>query len=758
MAGKRAPFPTKDQVAEFIESSDQPVGKREIARAFHIKGDDRPRLKALLRELADDGVLERSAGRRFGPPDSLPAVAVLTISRISDDGDLLAVPARRDPDAKPPRIHVVENRKIGGQLSAGDRVLAKLRRLEADRYEAAIIRKLDRQSASRIVGVFSERAEGGGSVSPADKRNDRLISIDRNGRAGASDGDLVVVLLEPSGRMGPRRATIDQILGRADDPAMISRIAIAAAGIPDQFPEAAIRQAEAAKPPQLGDRADLRNVHLVTIDDADARDFDDAVWAEPDANPANKDGWHLIVAIADVAAYVPPESALDKEARRRGNSCYFPDRVVPMLPEALSNGLCSLVPGEDRACMAVHLTIDSSGHIKRYDFVRGLMRSVARLTYEQVQRAVDGQPDDATGPLLEGVITPLYGAFRCLAQARESRGTLELDVPERRFVLDDRGQVTDISQRERLDSHRLIEEFMIAANVAAARALQDHGIGGLFRVHDAPERSRLMALRDFLQPLGYALSLGQVAQPRMFTQILARAAGRPESETVSEMVLRAQSQAVYQQDNIGHFGLALPAYVHFTSPIRRYADLMVHRALIRALGLGKDGAGDAELSQLAAIGDHLTMTERRAAAAERDAGDRYTAAYLARHVGQRLTGRVTSVTRFGLFVRLDDSGGDGLVPIRTLPDDYYDLDERSQALVGRRWGRVYQLGAPVAVRLVEANPVTGSTVLALMSNGDQDEGASTDFLPRPSASPHPARRKSGPSRGRQTRRRSRSRR
>jgi ribonuclease R len=758
LAAKKAPFPTKDQVAEFIETSDQPVGKREIARAFRISGDDRPRLKALLRDLAQDGVIEKQAGRRLAPPDSLPSVAILTVARISDDGGILAVPARQDPDRKTPSIRVVEDRKTAGGVTSGDRILAKLTRLSSDRYEAKIIRKLDRQSAVRIVGTFSAGGDGGGSVTPADKRKDREVPVARSGRNGARDGDIVSVTLLPSDRMGPRSATVDAVLGHADDPSIISLIAIAAAGIPTEFPEAALHQADAAKPPTLPDRVDLRQVHFVTIDGADARDFDDAVWAEPDPDPANKDGWHLMVAIADVAAYVTPDSPLDREAQKRGNSCYFPDRVVPMLPEALSNGLCSLVPDADRACIAVHLTIDRDGQVRRHRFVRGLMRSAARLTYEQVQQAADGNADDVTKPLKDIVLDPLYGAYRCLLKAREGRGTLDFDVAERHYVFDDRGHVTAIRKRERLDSHRLIEEFMIAANVAAARALQDRGIGSLFRVHDAPDRSRLLALKDFLQPMGYSLSLGQVVQPRMFTQILARAAGKPESETVSEMVLRAQSQAVYQQDNIGHFGLALAAYAHFTSPIRRYADLVVHRALIRALRLGEGGAGDAELTQLEAIGDHLTMTERRAATAERDAGDRYTAAFLADQIGQLLKGRITSVTKFGLFVRLNESGGDGLVPISTLPDDYYDLDDQSQSLVGRRWGRTYQLGAQVTVKLVEANPVTGSTLLSLVSDGSDDDGATTDYLPPPKSRPITRRRKTTGSRGKQNRRKSRSKR
>ena len=461
---------------------------------------------------------------------------------------------------------------------------------------------------------------------------------------------------------------------------------------------------------------DLRALPLVTIDGADARDFDDAVWAEPD--PQNEGGWHLMVAIADVAAYVQAGSALDREAFKRGNSCYFPDRVVPMLPEALSNGLCSLRPDEDRACLAVHLWIDGNGRLKRHRFERGLMRSQARLTYEQVQAARDGNPDKQTRPLLDTVIAPLYGAFSALMAERGKRGTLDLDLPERRIALDDAGNVTGIAARSRLDSHRLIEEFMIAANVAAATSLQEKALPALYRVHDAPDLAKVEALREFLEPMGYRLAKGQVMRPRAFTQILERAKGKPEAQVINEMVLRSQSQALYQTDNIGHFGLALPRYAHFTSPIRRYADLTVHRGLIRLLRLGDEGAGDDELARLGPIGEHISFTERRAAGAERDAVDRYTAAFLADRVGTEFYGRIGGVTRFGLFVTLAESGADGLVPIGTLPEDFYEHDARQHALVGRRWGREYHLGANVRVRLIEADPLTGSTILNLAGESE----------------------------------------
>jgi ribonuclease R len=430
---------------------------------------------------------------------------------------------------------------------------------------------------------------------------------------------------------------------------------------------------------------------------------------------------------------VPAESPLDKEAFNRGNSCYFPNRVVPMLPEALSNGVCSLVPGENRACLAVRMRISSEGRALGHKFVRGLMRSHARLTYEQVQAARNGSPDETTEPLLDLVINPLYGAYDALSAARDARGTLDLEIPEHVVTIAESGpnagSVTSIGMRSRLDSHRLIEEFMISANVAAADTLISRRTPCLFRIHDSPDQTRLEALREFLKPLGYNLKAGPVERPGSFAQILTRAKGRPESDIVNQMILRSQAQAVYSPDNIGHFGLALPKYAHFTSPIRRYSDLTVHRGLIRCLGLGKDGAPDGELERLHAIGEHISFTERRAAQAERDAVDRFVAAYLQEQVGSVFAGRITGVTRFGLFVALNETGADGLVPISTLPDDYYDHEEAAHALIGRRWGRVFRLGASVRVQLVEADPITGSTLFSLM---DAEDGADPlpDSVPR----------------------------
>jgi ribonuclease R len=451
-------------------------------------------------------------------------------------------------------------------------------------------------------------------------------------------------------------------------------------------------------------RVDLRDIPLVTIDGADARDFDDAVFAESD----NKGGWHVIVAIADVAHYVKPGSALDKDAYDRGNSTYFPDRVVPMLPEKLSNGLCSLMPNVERACMAVHLWLDKEGELTRWQFVRGVMKSRARLTYEQVQAAYDGKPDTLTGTILDTVIKPLYGAYACLMRARLKRGTLELELPERKVVLNKDGTVKAIVVRERLESHKLIEEFMIAANVAAAAQLEGKGGLCIYRIHDKPSEIKLDALRDFLDSFGISLVPAKQLHPRMLTHILENAAGGPNAQVINEVMLRSQAQAIYSRDNIGHFGLALAKYAHFTSPIRRYADLIVHRALIRTGNLGKDGLTDAAIERLETIADHISQTERRSITAERDAIDRFTTLFLADKIGTVFPARISGVARFGLFARLDETGADGMIPFNALPHDFYHFDEARHALIGQRTKRSYQLGMLVKVRLEKADKLTGS--------------------------------------------------
>ena len=723
MAGKRSerPFPTREEVLAFIRESKSPVGKREIARAFQIRGAERLALKELLKELRRSGELQAGAKRRYLAAGELPPVMVLEITGTDPDGEVLAKPAVWHQEQAPPRIYVSPDRRKGA-AGPGDRVLARLRRVGEGVYEASTMRVLA-GVPKRIIGVYL-RDEHGSRVRPTDRRAKADLALDPEEAAGARPGELVLV--EPKlsrRRLAAREARVVERLGRIDGTRALSLISIHEHDLPTVFPPAALAQSEAAGPAPAAGREDLREIPLVTIDGEDARDFDDAVWAEPDGDADNPGGWHLLVAIADVAHYVRPGDPLDEAAYERGNSAYFPDRVVPMLPEALSNGWCSLKPAEDRSCLAVHLWIDSEGRALRHRFLRGVMRSAARLTYGQTQAAFEGRPDEAAAALLESAIRPLYGAYRALARARRVRGTLDLDLPERQIVLAADGRVAAVRPRERYDSHRLIEEFMIAANVAAAVTLEDLGQPCMYRIHDQPDPQKLEALRQVLDGLGLRFARGQVIKPGLFRRILEQVRGRTDAAMVHELVLRSQSQAAYAPENIGHFGLALPRYAHFTSPIRRYADLLVHRALIAGLGLGKGGLEPGAEAGFAERGRHISMTERRAQAAEREAVDRFTAAFLKDRIGEIFSGRINGVTRFGLFVTLDDSGADGLVPISTLPDDYYDHLAAEHSLVGRRWGRRYSLGERVTTRLTEADPITGGMVLELIEDGAEADQA-----------------------------------
>ncbi len=711
---KDLPRPTREQIVAFIEESPTPVGKREIARAFHLAGPNRIWLKRVLKELAAEGKVERGRKRRVSKPGALPEVAVIEVDRIDADGEVICRPVK-EVEGAPPVIYLQPGGHRGAAPGEGDRILARLSRIDAQTYDARIIRVIG-TGPRRLIGVFEPTGEGG-LVRPTDRKHKSEYVVGRADVGKARPGDLVSAEVLETRGYGARRVKIVERLGRMGDASTISLVAIHQHGIPHEFPGDALAQAKAAKPVTLGKRTDLRDIPLVTIDGADARDFDDAVWAEPDDNPKNEGGWHLLVAIADVAWYVRPGDALDRTARERGNSVYFPDRVVPMLPEQLSNDLCSLRPDEDRACMAVHMWIDRNGNLLRHRFVRGLMRSAARLVYEQVQAARDGHPDDVTGPLLEPVIAPLYGAYEALLRGRAARGTLELEIPERQVILGEDGHIERILPRRRLDSHKLIEEFMIAANVAAAEALEAKRRPAMYRIHEEPPLDKLEALRQALDGLGYRLARGQAIRPGHFTGILEKAAGDKSEQLISELILRSQSQARYSPDNPGHFGLALRRYCHFTSPIRRYADLLVHRALIGGYGLGQGALTDAEAGTFAETGEHISGTERRAVMAERDALDRYTTAFMADRVGASFTGRISGVTRFGLFVTLDETGADGLVPVSTLASDYFIHDEVRHSLIGEASGLTFTLADAVTVELVEADTVTGGMVFVILEGG-----------------------------------------
>jgi ribonuclease R len=716
---RQAPLPTEEQIRAFIRDSKGPVGKREVARAFGIRGPAKIALKALMKQMSMPGDIAKGK-RRFHKKGVLPPQDVIEIFSIDNDGDLFAKPVNWAFDSTPPAILVIDKPGRGPALGIGDRVLAKLTPAGDDAYEARVMKRMPAGSG-RLLGVYEPLA-GGGRLRPVDRRYRHEVSIAARDSMDAQAGDLVAVEIISTRHHGPQQARVVERYGKMDRAKNLSLIAIQSHGIPHIFSEEAERQARDSKAAPLGTRADLRSIPLVTIDGEDARDFDDAVWAEADADPANPDGWHLLVAIADVSWYVRPGDALDKDAFARGNSTYFPDRVVPMLPEELSNGWCSLKPKEDRPCLAAHMWIDKDGKLLRHKFVRGLMRSVARLTYTQVQAAMDGHPDELTGPLVEPILKPLYGAYRALLTSRHQRGTLELDLIERQIIVDREGHIKGVVPRARYDSHKLIEEFMITANVAAAVRLEGSAYPCVYRVHDRPDPERIDALKEALSSLDLPAPNAGSARPADFNRILTKVRGGPHEHLVNTLVLRTQSQAVYSHNNVGHFGLALRRYAHFTSPIRRYSDLLVHRALIAAGKLG-DGGWDATRDpNLEEITEHISVTERRSATAERETVDRFTAAYLSNQIDAMFRGRVNGVSRFGVFITLDETGADGILPMRNLPRDYYDLDEAHHRLIGQRHGLVLQVGEAVVVRLLETDDITGGIVFEYVEGSGQTRG------------------------------------
>jgi len=727
--GREGELPSREEILRFLREHEGTAGKREVARAFAIKGDARVGLKKLLAEMAAEGSLAGDKKELRGRGE-LPAVTVLEITGRDDDGDLLAYPAVwNDADGKPPRVLVLAGHAKGEvrtqPLGIGDRILARLTKLdepdvEGQTYEAEPIKVLPKDKR-RLLGIFRARKGGGGSIEPIDRKELRAWQVRAGNDSGAADGDLVRFDLSARNRHSLTEARVVECLGNPDDQQKISLIAVHAHGLPDDFPGSVLAESEALVRYQWGTekdgRTDLRATPLLTIDPIDARDHDDAVFAEPDADPKNRGGFVVIVAIADVAHYIHPGTKLDKEARLRANSVYFPDRVVPMLPERISNDLCSLREGEDRPCLAVRMIFDAHGKKRRHTFLRAVMKSAAKLSYQEAQAAIDGTVSEKCAPLMDRALLPLWQAYGALARARDQRQPLDLDLPERKVLLDDKGRVARIVVPQRLDAHRLIEEFMIQANVAAAETLEEAKSPLVYRVHDEPSKEKLKALRDFLETLDLDIALGTGLKPEAFNRVLARAKSMPVPELVNEVVLRSQAQAEYTPANIGHFGLNLTKYAHFTSPIRRYADLIVHRALIRALKLGEGGLADEEIGRLADTAKDISDAERRAMAAERETIDRLIAAHLADRVGATFEGRVAGVTRSGLFVKLKDTGADGFVPVSTLGRDFYNHVEAAHALVGSRTGETYQLGDPVTVRLVEVIPAAGAIRFEILSAG-----------------------------------------
>ncbi|NJC33070.1 ribonuclease R [Sphingomonas jejuensis] len=716
---KKTPgLPSREQILDFISTSDQPAGKREIARAFGLHGADKIALKALLKDMADEGLIDASPGRAFHQAGGVPKVTVLKIVDVDDSGQAFAVPAAWEASAPPPRLRVREKARKGA-LGVGDRILARTEEAGSG-WIAHPLKKLA-ATAELMLGVLHQEGDVLWLRS-VDKRERRDVRVSDAG--GAAAGDLV--LAEKAGRPPRITARVTERLGDPFEPRSFSLIAIHKHGIPDQFgdgveEEAALVARLDTGPLGEGGREDLRHLPLLAIDPEDARDHDDAVWAAPDEDPDNAGGFVAAVAIADVGFYVRPGSLLDREARRRGNSVYFPDRVVPMLPEVLSADVCSLKEGEDRASMVCHLQVAPDGKLKSWRFARALVRIRHNLAYEEAQRLVD---EDA-GDDLTAILKQLWACWRALAKARDAREPLDLDLPERRVVLDEKGRILSVAPRERLDAHRLIEDYMIAANVAAAKALEAKKAPVMYRIHEPPSREKLVALKDYLATFGVSVALGQVVTPATFNRLLARVGDIDQRPQIMEQVLRSQTQAYYGPANVGHFGLSLGSYAHFTSPIRRYADLLVHRALAGAHGLALPrpklvgGGAVAEIpastalstddqADLARIGEVISRHERRAMEAERETVDRYVAAYLSIKVGEEVDVRITGVQPFGFFATVEGLGGDGLVPASSLGPDWYRYDEAGQRLVSADGDTVYASGQRLKLRLAEANPISGA--------------------------------------------------
>jgi ribonuclease R len=705
-------MPSRQQVLDFIQSSSIPAGKREIAKAFGLKGQEKIKLKALLKDMAEEGLIDgsKSAFHRMG---GVPKVTTLRIVAI-EDGDLIAEPDNWDPEApsKAPRLIVREPKMRGAKrppaLKRGDRILARTEETDTG-WVALPIKKLPARTEG-LMGVVEIDKTGKAWLAPVDKRVRQSAPIADRGEAEA--GQLVIA--ERVGRSDRAGVKVVEVIGDPLAPRSFSMIAIAKHGIPHIFPEEVLEEAPRAAKLKLSDKAreDLRHLPIVAIDPADARDHDDAIWAEPDG----QGGFNALVAIADVSFYVRPGSALDREARKRGNSVYFPDRVVPMLPEVLSADVCSLKEGEDRAAMACHMHINADGKVSSFRFTRALVRIAHNIAYEDAQKAVDeGNPPE--------FLANLWAAWKALAAARHARDPLELELPERRVVLDEQGRIAEIAIRERLDAHRVVEDFMIAANVAAAKALEAKTAPVVYRIHEPPSREKLIALRDYLATMGKKLALGQVVTPGLFNRMLKDISDEAEKALVMEAVLRSQTQAYYGPANAGHFGLSLVSYAHFTSPIRRYSDLLVHRALVDAYKLEQpappgsipatSGLSDRDRASLQQVSDAISQTERRAMEAERDTIDRYVAAWLSGRVGEVFDTRITGVQAFGFFATIVGLGGDGLVPISTLGGEYFRHDEAAQALVGSDSGTTYASGDRLKLKLAEANPLTGALKFVL---------------------------------------------
>ena len=638
-------------------------------------------------------------------------VCVLQVSGCGGQGDLTAF-AEGQKKSDKEKIFVIENRRIKPPLAEGDRFIGRIIR-QGGNYRVKPIARISRaeNAEEKIYGVVERRGRDF-YLKPAEKNQRAEYQL--FDRSKAKDGDFVAAVL--SGERNHKQASVVKNYGPFSLSKAVSGLILDKYGIPHEFEHETV--AELCRLPSfsVAERTDLRNIPLVTIDGEDSKDFDDAVWAEK--TPL---GFNLIVAIADVAFYVRPGSGLDREAYRRGNSVYLPGRTIPMLPEKLSNELCSLQPRQERACIACLMSIDTEGKLKSHSFCRAVMKSAARLTYREVQEALDGKKSSNIAPWFKMTVKPLYEAYQALAKAKCKRGALELESSEVKIKTDKNGNILSVGKEEHYTAHEIIEEFMIAANNAAALQLKKSKLPVMFRVHDRPPEEKLREFAPVCRDLHLKMPELPALRAEHFNKIMQKCSDNGYSTGICDLILRLQAQAQYSPHNIGHFGLGLKDYVHFTSPIRRYADLLIHRALIKALKLPEGGALEetASVSSFEDIGQHLCDTERRAVNAERDLTARMISSYLQPTIGQEFEVKICGLCNAGIFVGIDALGAEGLIPMRTLPDDDYVLESGNLHMCGKRRKTVFAFGSLLKARLTEASPVSGGLIFKYI---DPDEG------------------------------------
>lgn len=724
-------MPSQADLYDYIAEFETGVTKRMLADAFNLSADDKRQMRNMLKDMQNEGRIFRTRSG-FWVAQSQNSEADGTVSmRILTAEPLTAIVLDNDDEDEPDlsldkeiqllkkkeAVPVIDPQARHRQLRKGDHILAHVKSSAKGHSQAKVITRLNKSHAS-FMAIYRELSDGG-YLEPTKKGQRFEYQVSSDHKNGAEEGDLVKA--EPlkgnysRGRSGARQAKIIKVLTLDRDPLALNEIGLIEHDIPQEFSDKVI--ADANKLGEVDDkkRIDMRHIPFVTIDGADAKDFDDAVFAEVD--PQNPDMFHILVGIADVSWYVRPNTALDNSALERGNSVYLPGTVVPMLPEVLSNGWCSLNPDEDRGALICELWVNKQGRMQDFKFHRGLIRSQARLTYKQVHQYLEGDADKL--PPIQGVrdsINQLHSVWLLLNNERQHRGALALESTERKVIINDEGEIADIILAPHYESHEIIEELMILANVAAAKQLEKSGFAKkklcMYRVHDGPNNEKLNALNPLFQSLEIPATQFNDPEPGVLNKILNQAKAKKVGALVSTAILRCQSQAQYSPDNIGHYGLALNEYCHFTSPIRRYPDLLVHRALVTACNLGDGGLGEFT-RPFEELAEHCNMTERRATFCERDTLDRMTAQFLAPHQGAIFEAKVDGLNRAGVFITLEDTGASGFCPMSKLPFGRYIFDEALGAMIEAQSRKAYRLGDEINVKLIEISPAAGSMIFQI---------------------------------------------